>query len=68
MRYNFTFLFQLKKMLGMGKVDQKSQFLTNALNESFEPQQQTLKNIMSFANAYRNEKTKSMGNVEMMMN
>jgi hypothetical protein len=55
-------------MLGMGKVDQKSQFLTNALNESFEPQQQTLKNIMSFANAYRNEKTKSMGNVEMMMN
>lgn len=68
MTYNFTFLFRLKKMWGSKKAYQKSRFIHDGITEVYEPQPQTLKNIMAFADAYRCQKTETIGNAESMMN
>jgi hypothetical protein len=65
---NFTFQFYLKKMFRTDGIKPKSKFINDALSDSYGPSSATVKNIMAYSDAYRTEKTESMGNVEFIIN
>jgi hypothetical protein len=64
----FTFQFYLKKMWGKHESAETSLFIKKGLAEKFEPNEQSIKNILAFSDAYRHEKTASIGSVEYLMN
>lgn len=64
----FTFYYQLKKMMGFNRVRKADEFMQAGLNDSFEPSEISVKNIMAFANAYHHEKSELIGDVDCLLN
>ncbi len=64
----FTFYYYLKEMWGRKTNGEASMFIHKGLNQKFEPNEQTIKNILAFSDAYQQKQTKSIGTVEYLMN
>lgn len=64
----FTFYYSLKEMWGSKANGSASMFIHKGLNQNFEPNEQTIKNILAFSDAYQQKQTKSIGPVEYLMN
>ncbi len=64
----FTFHFYQKKMWGKQTNASTSLFIKNGLVSRFEPNEQTIKNILAFADAYHQQHTESIGNVDYLIN
>ena len=63
-----TIVFQLKKMMGIKKRRKASSFLKEGLEESHEPSEQTISNILAFSKAYYHDKSDKFGEVEAVLN
>ncbi|MGE4287731.1 MAG: hypothetical protein AB7E36_03505 [Salinivirgaceae bacterium] len=64
----FTFYYSLKKMWGRKANGEVSMFIHKGLNHKFEPNDQTIKNILAFSDAYQQKQSKSIGTVEYLIN
>ena len=63
------FTFYLKKLMGIKRNDKKvDEFITKCLSDSYEPSSNSIKNIISFSDAYRYEKSKTIGEIEYLTN
>ena len=63
-----TIIFHVKKMMGMKKRRRASSFLKEGLEESHEPSEQTISNILAFSKAYYHRKSDKYGEMEAVLN
>lgn len=63
-----TLYYQVKKMMGIEKVNKADRLVSDCLSETFEPSEKSIKNIMAFSNAYRYDRSESIGDVEYLIN
>jgi hypothetical protein len=55
-------------MMETQKVKKAERFVVDGLSETFEPSSKSIKNILAYSNAYRYDKSKSIGDVEYLIN
>lgn len=67
MKY-FTFNYCVNKVVVVDSNKNVDQFIGKALNDEFSPSDQSLKNILSFSNAYCHKESKSIGSIENVLN
>ena len=63
-----TIVFHFKKVMGMKKRRRASSFLKEGLEESHEPSDQTISNILAFSKAYYHSKSNKFGEMEAVLN
>jgi len=63
-----TLFYQLKKMMGNSERKKVDKLLLAGLSESFEPSENSIKNILAYSNAYRCDKSDAIGQVEYLIN
>ena len=64
----FTFFYHVRRMIGIGEDKKFDNLLLSGISESHNPSDETIKNIMAFSNAYRQEKSDAIGYLEYLIN
>lgn len=64
----FTLRFYLKKMMGLANNRKSDNFIKMGLTNSFEPTENSVKNIMAYAQAYKHDKSEMLGDVDYIVN
>ena len=63
-----TIKYQLTKMIKVYEDKKANDLLIKGLSNSFEPSSNSIKNIMSFSDAYCYNKSDSLGEIEYLIN
>lgn len=63
-----TLVFNVKSLMKCDLPVSNISLLQQGLNDSYEPSAQSIQNILAFSDAYYHQKTKGIGDIDLVLN